>query len=182
MFFRVASPRLVALITSGSIREPNAMAATWHSPISFNPPLYGVSVAPKRFTHSLIRETGSFGVNLLPYGMMDSVHTCGRVSRREREDKLELAGIKVFRGPEMGIPLVMGAYASMECELVEEIELGDHTWFVGEVRSVLVEGTRRGVIDLSVVEPLLYLGNDLYVTVDRDSVRRGNVRGTPQPS
>ncbi len=176
MFFRVANPRLVALITSGPREEPNAMAATWHSPISFAPPLYGVSVAPERATHSLIREARSFGVNLLPYEMVDSVHTCGRISRRERSDKLELAGVKVFSGPDLGVPLAEGAYASLECRLVREIELGDHTWFVGEVRSVLFEGTERGVIDVSAVRPLLYLGSDLYVTVDPGSVRRGRVR------
>ncbi len=181
MFFRVANPRLVALITSGSISDPNAMAATWHAPISFDPPLYGVSVAPERATHSLIRESGSFGVNLLPYEMVDSVHTCGRISRRERGDKLELAGIRVFSGPELGVPLVEGAYTSLECELVREIELGDHTWFVGEVRSVLAL-SGDGKIDVSTVRPLLYLGSDLYVTVDPESVRKGRVRGTRQPS
>ncbi len=183
LFFRVANPRLVALITSGTVEDPNAMAATWHSPISFDPPLYGVSVAPERDTHSLIREGGAFGVNLVPYGMVDSVHTCGRVSKREVEDKLELAGIRVLRGPELGVPLIEGAYTSIECLLVREIELGDHTWFVGEVRSVLsLPAHRKGTIDVSSVRPLLYLGSDVYLTVDPRSVRRGRVRRRAQPS
>ncbi|MDK2372913.1 MAG: flavin reductase family protein [Candidatus Korarchaeota archaeon] len=166
------------MITSGSVSEANAMAATWHSPVSFYPPLYGVSVSPRRATHSLIRRWRSFGVNLLPYKMIDSVHTCGRISRSEREDKLEVAGIEVFEGPKLGVPLIEGAYAAMECLLVDEVELGDHTWFVGEVKSVLVGAMIEGVVDVHSTKPLLYLGNDLYITVDPASVRRGEVRGT----
>ncbi len=181
-FFRVAGPRLVALISSGPLYDANAMAATWHSPISFEPPLYGVSVSPKRTTHSIIREMKSFGVNLMPYEMVDSVHTCGRISRSELRDKLEIAGIKVFEGPELGVPLVEGAYAAMECLLVDRMELGDHTWFVGEVRSVLAGATGGGVVDVSSIRPLLYLGNDLYLTVDPETVRRGRVKGRPQRS
>ncbi len=181
-FFRVVGPKLVALITSGPLDDANAMAATWHSPISFDPPLYGVSVSPKRATHSIIRETESFGVNLMPYEMVDSAHACGRISKSELRDKLEIAGIKVFEGPELGVPLVEGAYAAMECLLVDRMELGDHTWFVGEVRSVLAGATRGGIVDVSSVRPLLYLGNDLYLTVDPDSVRRGRVKGRPQLS
>ncbi len=175
-FFRVANPRLVALITSGSDENANAMAATWHSPISFDPPLYGVSIAPKRATHSLIREERSFGINFLPFDLLDSIHTCGRISRRDRKDKMSIAGIEFFKGPKLGVPLVKEAYVAMECELFDEIELGDHAWFVGRVRSVLAGAVRNGLIDISRIRPTLYLGNDFYLTVDPKSLRRGTVK------
>lgn len=172
-FFIVAGPRLVALITSGRGEGANAMAATWHSPISFDPPLYGVSVSPERASHSLIRESGSFGISLVSFEMVDAVHTCGRVSRRERADKVRLAGLELFEGPRLGVPLVRNAYAAIECELVNEFELGDHTWFVGYVRSVLADGISSGILDLTRVKPLFYLGEDRYVTVDPSTLRRG---------
>ena len=172
-FFSVVNPRMVALITSISPDgKPNAMAASWHSPLSHNPPLYGVSVSPRRATHTNITRNKVFGVNLLPFELTKSIHICGRISSLRREDKLELAKLEISEGPELGVPLISQAYVAIECEVVDSRVFGDHTWFVGRVRSVLAEDVLKGdIIDLTKVKPSLYLGSERYVTVDPESER-----------
>ncbi len=59
-------PTLATIVTAKSNGRENAMAVAWHAIVSTNPPAYGVSVSPKRFTHGLITESGKFAVNFLP--------------------------------------------------------------------------------------------------------------------
>ena len=54
------SPMAVAVITVHANGKDNGMSAAWVSPMSFNPPLYGVSIASKRHTFSMIVEAGEF--------------------------------------------------------------------------------------------------------------------------
>ena len=170
-FYSVVNPRSVALITSETVDgRANAMAATWHTPLSFDPPLYGVSISPKRATHDMVKRAKGYGVNLLPLEMVRSIHVCGRTSFSENPDKLAKAGLSVFRGPVLGLPLIKEAYACLEVRVVKEVEVGDHTLFVGEVVSVLAEDVySRGLLDLGRVRPSLYRGKDRYLTVDPGS-------------
>ena len=59
-------PRVAAIVTAHAKGKDNAMAAAWHMPISFNPPLYGVSVAAKRFTYQLIADSKEYYIRLYP--------------------------------------------------------------------------------------------------------------------
>jgi flavin reductase (DIM6/NTAB) family NADH-FMN oxidoreductase RutF len=57
--------------------KDNAMAAAWHAPISFDPPLYGVSISPKRHTHDLIRRAREFTANFLPLEAAEMIASVG---------------------------------------------------------------------------------------------------------
>ena len=60
-------PRVATIVTAQAGGKENAMAVAWHTSISLNPPLYGISVAPGRFTYQLIVDSKEFGVNFLPF-------------------------------------------------------------------------------------------------------------------
>ena len=47
-------PKIAIVVTAQAKGKENAMAVAWHAPVSFKPPLYGVSISPKRFTYQLI--------------------------------------------------------------------------------------------------------------------------------
>lgn len=66
-----------------------------------------------------MERTGVFGVNFLPFELAQEVHFVGRVSRRERRDKLRAAGIEVLEGPELGVPILAKAYVALECRVVD---------------------------------------------------------------
>lgn len=179
-FHNLSYPRNAVLVTSEDPEgRANAMAAAWHSPLSVNPPLYGVAISPKRASYDFIRRAGKFGINFLPFELLESFHTCGRVSFKEAgEGKLRRAKLTAVRGS-LGAYIIQEAYASFECSLVKVVDAGDHDWFIGEVKSVYFRGELKGnIIDLESVRPILYLGSDHYATADPGSLRMGKIIGS----
>jgi flavin reductase (DIM6/NTAB) family NADH-FMN oxidoreductase RutF len=122
----------VALISAKNGDKENAMPATWAIPVSFNPQLVAVNIAPARFTHDMIRDSGRFGVNLLAEDQVELSRKLGSCSGRDT-DKLD--GIDIFYG-ELDVPLIEGCVAAMECEVVDTVTEGDHTVFTGQVKDL----------------------------------------------
>jgi len=127
-------PMRVCLITSSYGGKDNIMAASWVYPLSFDPPMFGVSVSKKRFSYSLIKRGKAFGINLASPEMREAVLVCGRKSG-EQIDKFKEAKLAKEKGKI--VPLIKESPASIECELVKEIETGDHVLFVGKAANVV---------------------------------------------
>ncbi len=166
-------PRTTVIVTASSLGKDNAMTAAWHSSISVNPPLYGVSISPKRFTYQLISESKEFGINFIPFETAFLATQAGGISG-QAIDKFEKLNIKKVKPLKTGVPILVDAYAAYECKLVDSKPYGDHVWMVGEIVAVhyLEEAfTPESVLDLARVKPLLYLGSELYTSADKGSVR-----------
>jgi len=149
------------------------MAVAWHAPISLQPPLYGVSISPKRFTYQLIADSKEFGINFLPFEAAELVASVGG-SKGSEVDKFQRFNIAKNKPVMTAVPILEAAYAAYECQLVDDRSYGDHRWLVGEIVAVhwLEEVfTPDEVIDLDKVSSILYLGNELYVTTSRDTIR-----------
>ena len=56
----------IYLITIAADGGYNGMIASWITQCSYEPPLIAVAVRKNRLTHSQIKITGRFGVNVLP--------------------------------------------------------------------------------------------------------------------
>jgi len=165
-------PKVAAIITASYGGRDNAMTAAWHSSISFNPPIYGVSLSPKRFTYQLIRESKEFGINFIPFEKASVAASIGGISG-QKMDKFQELGLAREKGIKTGVPLLKDAYAAYECRLRDSRAYGDHIWVVGEIVAThFQEGllTESGILDLGRVKPLLYLGSEFYTTPDKDSV------------
>lgn len=166
-------PKVAAIITANAAGRKNAMAAAWHSAVSFEPPLYGVSIAPKRFTYQLIAQSKEFGVNFVPFEVVELVASVGGSDGKE-VDKFSKFGIAAEQPLKTGVPILRDAYAAYECKLVDSKTYGDHVWMVGEIIAVhFAEDllTAKGTLDIDKLSPALYLGGELYVTTDSKSVR-----------
>ncbi len=166
-------PRVATIVTAQAKGKANAMAVAWHMSISFNPPLYGVSIASKRFTYQLIADSREFGVNFLPFEAAELVASVGG-SKGEEVDKFQRFNIATDKSVKTKVPILEAAYAAYECKLVDDRDYGDHRLLVGEIVAVhsLKEAfTSDEVIDLDKVSPILYLGHELYVTASRYIVR-----------
>ena len=149
------------------------MAVAWHAPISLKPPLYGVSISPKRFTYQLIVDSKEFGINFLPFKAAELVASVGG-SKGSEVDKFQRFNIAKNKPVRTAVPILEAAYAAYECQLVDDRSYGDHRWLVGEIIAVhwLEEVfTPDEVIDLDKVSSILYLGNELYVTTSKDTIK-----------
>ncbi len=99
---------------------------------SFHPPLLGIGVAPKRFSHGLLKASKDFAVNVPSKHMLKAVEICGSKSGR-RVDKFEASGLTKEKAEKISAPLIAECPVNIECQKVNEFEAGDHTWFVGEI-------------------------------------------------
>lgn len=142
--YYLLSPIRVALISASWKGKDNFMPASWCFPLSFEPQLFGVAVAPKRFTHGLIKGSREYVINLPGEGLKGAVEKHGRVSGRDC-DKFAVAGLTREKSGKVSAPSIRECLASIECRVVQELETGDHTVFVGEVLDVKVRGSGRGL-------------------------------------
>lgn len=166
-------PRAATIVTTSHNGRKNAMAVAWHCSISFKPPLYGIAVSPKRFTYHLITDSGQFGINFMPYALVEKIAAVGgsNGSIINKFTEFNLAEDKPIKTE---VPVLRDAYAAYECKVIENKLCGDHAWIIGEIVAAHVAGeiiTENGVLDLQVVQPALYLGGDYYCSTDKKSLK-----------
>ena len=138
----IVNPRQTVLVTCREEMEilgkktlkDNIIVLDWHMPLSFDPQMYAICVGKSRFSLELIRRSGVFAVNFIPFSMKKKVIFCGRNSGKHI-DKFQKAGINKMECENIDCPRIGEALAFMECEVVEEIETGDHIVFVARVVS-----------------------------------------------
>ncbi|MGB9719688.1 MAG: flavin reductase family protein [Candidatus Anstonellales archaeon] len=135
-------PMRVCLITSSYGGKDNIMTAAWVYPLSFDPPMFGISVSKKRFSYGLIKKAKAFGINLVSPEMKEAALVCGRKSGQEI-DKFKEAKLTKEKGN--FVPLIKESPASIECKLVKEIETGDHITLVGKVVNVVKRKESKGL-------------------------------------
>jgi flavin reductase (DIM6/NTAB) family NADH-FMN oxidoreductase RutF len=171
--FQYFYPYTVALVGAQSGRQLNFMSCAWHTALSLEPPLFGVLIAKKRFTHRLISEAREFTVNFLSYEQVKLSAQMGRKSGLE-VDKVKEFAVKLRPAQIIQSPVLDAAYVAFECRLVNIHPCGDHDLFVGEVLAVHEEAhsfNSEGIINPVKVRPLLYLGSDFYITIDPDALK-----------
>ncbi len=112
--------------------KDNAIAIAWHMPLSFEPMMYAIAVAKQRFSYKLIKESKVFCVNFMPNKMLDEVVFCGTHSGAHT-DKLIDAGLHSEDCDKIHCQKLIDALGWLECEVVEEIEVGDHVMFTAKV-------------------------------------------------
>jgi flavin reductase (DIM6/NTAB) family NADH-FMN oxidoreductase RutF len=166
-------PKVAVIVTASARGRYAAMTAAWHSSVSFRPPLYGVAIAPKRFTYQLITESREFGINFIPSGKASLAAAIGGTSGHQM-DKFERFNVGKEKSVKTTAPILKNAYAAYECKLVDGKPYGDHIWVVGEIVAVhfLEEAfTPAEILDLEKMKPLLYIGSDFYASTDKKSIR-----------
>lgn len=165
-------PATVAIVCVKQGDTLNAMAAAWHMPVSFKPPLYAVSISPKRFTHAMIVKTKEFSINFLTHADVELIHRLGHTSGAT-VDKFKKYGIKTEKPARIKSPVMKKAFAAYECRLFAFKSAGDHTIFIGEIVTIHSEDenfTIDGLIRLDRTKPAMYIGDDHYVTADSESL------------
>lgn len=181
-----------AFITTEGPNGPNVMAAEWTFNVSYHPFLILVSVDPANMTHNLIRESKEFGVNLVAEDQVAAMAFAGHFSKADT-DKLSSELFETVPAKRIRVPMIRGSLLAAECRLVEEIPLGDHTGFLGEVVEftlnqdarplVLHHGSRHlgeriqraPGIALAVTPMRAHAGGDIHIRGQLTAADRGEV-------
>jgi flavin reductase (DIM6/NTAB) family NADH-FMN oxidoreductase RutF len=117
--------------STDGVDRRNLMTLNWATQLAFEPKLLGISVEREALTHTLIEAGGVFSLNIV-----------------DREDR---AIVRKFTKPvdvdlgagtlngfavhaaTTGAPVLDQAAAFLDCVVREQVAVGDHTLFVGEI-------------------------------------------------
>jgi flavin reductase (DIM6/NTAB) family NADH-FMN oxidoreductase RutF len=124
--------------------QPAGLTASAFTAVSLAPPLVLVCVAHAAQSFPALSTSDRFAVNILAAGQEP-------LSRRFA---ISTGGSEKFQGiswaaGQLGLPLIEGALARLECLRVQAYPGGDHTIFVGRVEAATCAPEAAG-------EPLLY--------------------------
>jgi flavin reductase (DIM6/NTAB) family NADH-FMN oxidoreductase RutF len=124
----------ITVLTAASERFGHGMTANAFASVSLDPLLVLVCVVKDAMMHKVLDEVGCFAVSILAGDQEDLA--------RYFSDPGRPAGMAQFLpvawhpGPVTGAPLLDGALAWLEGDVEAAHDGGDHTVFLGRVRSV----------------------------------------------
>ena len=111
--------------------EVNGFTASWVTQGSFQPPLVVMGVRADSNSHGIIERTGCFSLNVLRADQKDLAAVFFK-PQKAMGGRFEAAP---FQEGELGLPLLDDAIGGVECSVIGQLKHGDHTVFVGEVKS-----------------------------------------------
>jgi flavin reductase (DIM6/NTAB) family NADH-FMN oxidoreductase RutF len=153
------------IVSSRHGTRTNLITLAWTSPVSIDPPMVAVAIAPGRYSHGLISRSKEYVINVPGSGLLDAVWYCGTRSGKS-EDKFEGAGLTAVTACAVAAPLVDECFGHLECRVVKTTTTGDHTLFIGEVVAASVESEAFGE-HLHLARPfhtLHHLGGPRFLT------------------
>lgn len=156
--YRYLYPRPTVLVSSGTLQQPNALAIAWSCPLSVDPPLIGVSITKKRYSHEVISQYQEFVVNIPNITQVKESHYIGSVSGRDEPQKIKSAGFSLEPSNKVKAPRIMECQINLECELQRIVITGDHDLFIGEVIEVVIDHsvTDEWAFDLNKFQPIYW--------------------------
>jgi len=120
---------LYVLTAEGKDGKVAAATVNWVTQVSFQPPLLVVGVKADSLAHVVIKESRAFALNMLGKGQQSLAFTFFKPLERDGNT----VGGEAFRAGSTGAPILESTPAYVECRLVETVERGDHSVFIGEV-------------------------------------------------
>jgi flavin reductase (DIM6/NTAB) family NADH-FMN oxidoreductase RutF len=132
-------------VLTGQTPDDRFAAATinWVTQASFQPPLVAVGVKADSNAHSVIKQSRAFALNVLAKGQQALAFAFFKPAERVGN----LIGGEPFSSGKSGSPILQNAAAYIDCTLVDTVERGDHSVFVGEVIDVGVSRPIPGRAD-----------------------------------
>ena len=122
----------VAVVTSRYKDEVHGTTMNAFCSVSLDPPLALVSVDKVADSHDLIGSGGVFAVNILAE---DQEHLSVILSQKgtaELDAAHRLEGIK-YTKTATGAPILYGIHAFLDCKVINTIDAGDHTIYIGQI-------------------------------------------------
>ena len=155
----------------------NIMAAAWSMPVEFDPPRLAIVIDKSTLTREHIGATGCLALSLPSRLLVDVTFAVGSLSGRDLDastDKFTHYGLTSFAGPALGLPLIEGAIAWLECRVIHEphTEQTYDTFFV-EVLSaqaderVFANGRWQFNADNTDLHTLHHLGAGLFAVASQ---------------
>ena len=135
------SPSPVVLVSCADPASPdrkNLVTVAWTGNVNSDPPMASISLKKSRYSHRLVAESGEFVINLVDEPLCRAADFCGVKSGRDL-DKAEAMNLRYLPAEGMNVaPALAGTPLSLSCKVRQQIALGSHDLFLGEIVAVRV--------------------------------------------
>jgi flavin reductase (DIM6/NTAB) family NADH-FMN oxidoreductase RutF len=138
--------------------KPNASTAAWVGMCCSNPPAVAVSFRKATLAYENILKRKAFTVNIPSADYIKEADYFGIASGRDT-DKFAATGLTPVKSGLVDAPYVQEFPYIIECKLLQHIEIGLHTEFVGEIIDVKVEEAmvgENGVPAIDKIRPFFF--------------------------
>lgn len=145
--FRAALSRFPSGVTIVTTRDSlgkfHGLTVSAFCSVSLEPPLVLICIEKITGSHYAFLETGVFAVNILNAGQQDiSEQFAAPIDNKFDNIDYTVASL--------GVPLISGCIGNLECSVKSSCDGGDHTIFVGQVESSIINDG----------DPLVYFRSD----------------------
>jgi flavin reductase (DIM6/NTAB) family NADH-FMN oxidoreductase RutF len=147
-------PNPVTLLGANVEGRANFMPLGWVSRVNADPPFLGVGVNKVHHTLRGILENKTFSVNFPRADMVEATDYCGLVSGKTT-DKSKI--FEIFYGELETAPMITECSLSLECKLINRVDLQTNIFFIGEIMASYTEEKylTDGKLDIRKMNPLL---------------------------
>ena len=146
----------------------NGATVAWAGICCSRPPCVAVSLRRATYTHGNIVARRAFTVGVPSAEQGRAADYLGIASGRN-VDKLARLGLTAVRSELVDAPLIAEFPLSLECRLLQTVEIGLHTQFIGEILDVKADEAvldARGLVDVEKARPIVFAsGADAYFAV-----------------
>jgi len=118
--------------------RPNIITVAWAGTVCSDPAMVSVSIRKERYSYDIIRESGSFVINLVSRDLTAAMDTCGVRSGRDM-DKFKELHLTPQPSQHVEAPGIAECPVNLECRVTRVIPLGTHDMFLAEVVGVSVD-------------------------------------------
>lgn len=116
----------------------NALVVGFAANASLDPVMVMVGIAPSRYSHHMVKETGCFVINFPGKDYAKKYAYLGSASGRD-EDKFAKADIKWQDATYVNAPILTDCPVSIECSVIDSLTPGTHELFIAKVEAVNVD-------------------------------------------
>ncbi|WP_371377981.1 flavin reductase family protein [Sporomusa aerivorans] len=159
----LAMPTPVWVVGSyGEDGKPNIMTAAWGGICCSEPPCVTVSLQKIRASYNNILARKAFTISIPSEAHVVESDYVGIVSGKTT-DKFAGAGLTVVKSELVDAPYVQEFPLILECELVQTVDLGLHTQFIGKIIDVKADEKvlgDNGLPSLDKVSPVSFSPSD----------------------
>ena len=133
---RVHDPMPCALVGANIDGKPNYLTVAWFSMVNPDPPYLAIAMNKAHYTNSGIKANRTFSINIPSSDMVEKTDYCGLVSGR-KYDKAAL--FETFYGKLGTAPMIKECPFTVECRLIQTVDLPAEDLFIGEIVAAYCE-------------------------------------------
>ncbi len=143
-------------------RKPNVMTAAWGGICCSVPPCVAVSLREATYTYQNILDHKAFTISIPSEEYVKEADYFGIASGRD-VNKFQVTGLTPVESGIVEAPYVDEFPFVLECKLINNVKIGLHTQFIGEIKDIKVE---ESLLDddeplIEKIKPLIYSTDNL---------------------